>query len=646
MDRRRTLIAVVITAMFVLPILQFGFLQSWRDGLVGPLANDGSQASFFVLHARPFYVIPEDFHLYVVRAKRIAERGWSGDLLWGRDVVASQTVATAPLQVGLGYIAYLTGGEPLRYTLFLMTLLFVSWTAFVLIALNELRTFFGYAAVLAFSLVVAICEIPTSIVTLFAGYVPQLSTWSADKIWPAYKTLRFSTHGWSMPLFVALAIMAARLARNNRASWSSIGIIGGILTLFALGDVWSMLLSIGVLGFASLLHVGRRLQVAIQRDSEIENALTPTLLDKKTLVLAGVSLVAILIFVALPGSMKGDALARAGFGPWWYDSAGRVGGPSDITTGRFVIVVAVFSAMTLLTSYIRRREATMIAVLVGGLPLLAGFFLSVMLWAYGVDSWQLNQFHDRAYAAVFFSILLQGWILFRCLFVFRSESFFAKRVRLIHAARLISIFLAVFFLCHAGRTYIYIARVAASDYALTKDLEALRTTLIQLDREHKNASLATMSHEVNYLAALWTDFDLVLPEGFPLQFSGSNQAIADRMAALLRFYGATKDNWVRFNLRRTPADQVDWLQSRVLSAREGYGYYLFHRQDAYVACGESCGDYDALINIALSSGSKELLLQPDIVIIDPTSSAIGRPNLDSYELVSQLPSIEVWRHSR
>ncbi|HTN04924.1 MAG TPA: hypothetical protein VL132_23760, partial [Planctomycetaceae bacterium] len=61
--------------LFALAFLQFALIDHWAVP-ASERVNDGRQATFFAVHLNPYYVFSEDFHLYVVRSKRILERGW------------------------------------------------------------------------------------------------------------------------------------------------------------------------------------------------------------------------------------------------------------------------------------------------------------------------------------------------------------------------------------------------------------------------------------------------------------------------------------------------------------------------------------------------------------------------------------------
>ena len=119
--------------------------------------------------------------------------------------------------------------------------------------------------------------------------------------------------------------------------------------------------------------------------------------------------------------------------------------------------------------------------------------------------------------------------------------------------------LAALFVYHNQRIYSFITHTASREFFLTADEEELRDWLRRRDASLGKYTLATASHELNYLAAYWTHADLLLPEGFPLHSVESNAEIEERMARLLAIYGATPASWLDFNLHRHVWDQWSWV---------------------------------------------------------------------------------------
>ena len=85
--------------------------------------------------------------------------------------------------------------------------------------------------------------------------------------------------------------------------------------------------------------------------------------------------------------------------------------------------------------------------------------------------------------------------------------------------------LAALFVYHNQRIYSFITHTASREFFLTADEEELRDWLRRRDASLGKYTLATASHELNYLAAYWNHADLLLPEGFPLHSVESNAEI-------------------------------------------------------------------------------------------------------------------------
>jgi hypothetical protein len=200
----------------------------------------------------------------------------------------------------------------------------------------------------------------------------------------------------------------------------------------------------------------------------------------------------------------------------------------------------------------------------------------------------------------------------------------------------------VFWVAHTARTLIFVKQLAALEYALTRELAGLKGSLTKLCADHPRASLATLSHEINYLAAIWTDCDLVLPEGFPLHNAGSDRSIAQRAAMLLRFYGADSAEWRAFNLDQHPRYRDSWMHSRLLAEQQGFIYCLFHREGSHQGRSLEAPGPQALEQIMSGAVPMPAQITPDIVVVDPTSKFFGEPDLRAHRRVYLREPVEVW----
>jgi hypothetical protein len=134
---------------------------------------------------------------------------------------------------------------------------------------------------------------------------------------------------------------------------------------------------------------------------------------------------------------------------------------------------------------------------------------------------------------------------------------------------------------HEHRIHRFLKNTAGREYFLTRDEERLRQWLADYSRDERGERrylLATASPELNLLCAYWTDADLWLPSGFPYHSAASRETLETRTADLMRLYNVASQEWLDFNLHMHADDQWGWARSRLLSARQGYMYYLLHRE--------------------------------------------------------------------
>jgi hypothetical protein len=308
-------------------------------------------------------------------------------------------------------------------------------------------------------------------------------------------------------------------------------------------------------------------------------------------------------------------------------------------------------------------------------PIFAWIGLIVALAVFGMDEYHSFQFRwRRDYMLLFAMTLLisesvKNWLRARV-----GQPRRSLRWEIVGTVTLVSIIFAY----HNLRIHNFVAHTAAHEYFLTKDEEELRSWLQQQEPSLGKYTLATASHELNYLCAYWTNADLMLPEGFPFHSGDSDAEIRDRMATLLAVYGATPESWLAFNLNRHVWDQWSWARSRLLSARHGYLYYLMHREllvDGIVGremhpvapkrTTEYVADLAAQHDIYLRTGKyyvhsagvrtedevADLLRErpavapkdrPDLIIIDEVSRGLGTPDLSGYSRQFQHGSLEAW----
>jgi hypothetical protein len=678
--RRSYWCALATIVLFAAGFLQFGLL----DQLAAPAAervNNGREATFFALHINPYYVFSEDFHLYAVRAKRILDRGWTDSPLDRRGGEGSNYAA--PLQAALGMVAVATDGKPIPYALFIATVIVLAWSGLFVAARRWLPPEMSTRSILAAVLVTVLFESLSGIFNRQLDYAQ----------WPVHRGLRMSTMAWTSPLVLALVLAATSLWFDRKRSRGTIVWIGVLLAALAASDNWALIVgySTTALVFASLLaywaYVWQRQETGAHELLTIVGSLAA--------VLAAVGA----LHLSLGGALTGDALMRGGVGPAWRVLPPPPGEPAYIEPVQtyfkllpmlvliaFVAIRFGRSGAALLPStnisLARPGKLRMRLVVIAAAPMAALLLmLPVLTIVIGIERYHIFQFIWRVEYGCVFALILAG-----CELVKLALRRLIPRERIAWRCEVAAIALLVvpLFGYHQYRIYRFVSQTAAREFFLTEDEEQLRDWLRSRPAE-QTRTLATASHELNYLCAYWTDADLLLPEGFPYHNASSNAAIEARTAELLRVYAVRPETWTAFNLHGHSDDQWTWCESRLRSAREGYSYYLMHR-------GMSVGGYDdvyawaraplehpkgttasmveqkaraehgkqltaelhygrPLAAIAMVSRVGKLLEEPqpaprpDVIVVDEVSRALGNPDLAGYQRAFAHGTIEAWVRS-
>ncbi len=676
--RRRVFwFGLLVILLFVAGILQFALL----DRLAPPAAervNNGDHATFFAVHINPYYIFSEDFHLYVVRAKRILDRGWTDSPL--RHMPNERPNYSAPLQAGLMMLAVQTDGRPLPYSLFICGVLAVAWCTLYVAAARWLSPTFSPLTPLVAVLVT----------TLFGSIGTMLHSSDDFGQWPAHRGLRMATLAWTNPLVVSVLLAATSLLFQRQRPTGRILFVATVLVILAAADTWAFLLSAACVGMV----VGLLGLVAVFGRKTVEGGVRPILAAGVGLSIAAA--LALAVSHATRGGFEGDVLARAGFGPAWRESKFAVTGTRQFVREvrwRIVLLTAVVLAASTYPGFrirlahrcMRMRvrlawptPARFYLAALTAIPIVAATLIVAALAQFGMDEYHAFQFVWRYDYMLLFCLVV---VVSECLkTMLRTVVDNPRRSTALELA-LTAAFILSLFVYHNVRIYQFVSRTAAHEFFLTKDEELLRDWLRDWERTHDDYTLATLSHELNYLCAYWTKADLLLPEGFPYHSGLNNKEIEANAAAVLAVYDATSQSWLDFNLHRHVWDQWSWGHSRLLSARHGAMYYLLHR--ALLVDGQEKGsqlfrDFHTTSELAahtlehyenvrtggysrfragLDSASRiaELLgdvsrrsseIRPDVIVIDEVSRALGTPRLTGYTRQFQHGSLEAWVRSR
>jgi hypothetical protein len=631
---------IVVVLLFAAGLLQFATLRR-HHAPAEKRVNNGSSPTFFAFHINPSFNFSEDFHLYYVRAKRIAQRGWTDSLFYSRPDARPNYVA--PVQVLISRIAILTDGSPRRYALFMFGVIGLAWSVLAIAARYWLPRDFSSVSIVLAVMVTVLFEATH----LFFGQ-PDFPT---SGIWPAFRGLRMTTMAWTNPVLLASIIGLTSLALNPRRRWGTLSAIALMLVMLLGADNWAFAMSwmatiLTTAWIAGVLTLARFRTGGWQRET------------LQTLIPMGLVVAATFILhTALSTGIHGDALIRGGFGPVWQDAAERVGRVATIGAWLSGPVLLPFAALILLLGIVklvpeRAKDTWSLKLVVRPstkiwhgylwlllLPVATVLALNTTLSFKGMETFLRHQMYWRADYCALFVIILAICELLRA----RLAPLSLPRLpawSIVGGMLLISLLVY-----HNHRIHWFVKHVARNEFFLTADAEKTIDWLKYFEKQHGQFELGTASLELNYLAAFYTNADLLLPSGFPYHNGASNQEVYDRALSVLRLYGATQQNWLAFTDKLPSRFQEYWAISRVRAAGRAYPYHLFHRWTYFQRPGER-----ANINLIRSQVGEDLerstdsaeLPQPDVLLVDDISRSLGNPDLHNYRRVFASGSVEAW----
>lgn len=636
---RETWIGVSVVALFAAVLALYALAPSSLGYHANLRANDGAERTFFAFHLNPFPEFSENFHLYVVRASRIASRGWRGSLLWTDPSLPDNHAA--PFQVLLGMLALATGGRPWPWAVYMALVSAVSWCGLFIAARRWLPREVPTLSITLAVLVTALVRQPHGLVELYRGGLP----WSLVP-WPIHLGLRMTTPAWSEPVDAIITLACATLLFDRARTRGRIITIAVLLSLLAAGDSWSYTMSWGTAGLTAAL-----LGLRLVRDRRAGRAVERR--DVRDVIVLGSTLVMVALFqLALGHGLRGDALVRAGIGAPWRTSVAGLG-PGDRWLGRWLETFAVTAGILALVAFARSRRpsarpfaralaepAVGLWLAVCLLPNLAVAGVVLGFSRVGMEAFQAHHLYFRADFCAMFALCLGVLELVRS----PPAQRFIEPVSPRGWTWTLALGLAALFVFHVEHVRGFIAGPWFDDFRLTRDAESLRAWLGRLPARGRGRVIATASPEINYLTAYWTDADLLLPVGFPYQNNQSTRAIVERTADLLHVYRTDPARWATFNLNGHPMDVFSWRASRVESARQGYTYHLFHRavmlegqpRPAVSVLG------DAITRALARRQGQTPRYRPDVIVIEPVSRSLGRPDLTGYRREFAHGALEAW----
>ncbi|MCE9547694.1 MAG: hypothetical protein K8T25_19665 [Planctomycetia bacterium] len=641
-SKLRDLLGLLVVLAFAASYLQLG-LVPWHQRPASTRVNDGSEPTFFAFHIDPYGTTSEDFHLYVVRAKRIMERGWTDSPL--TSSLERGHNYTSPLQVLLGMVATTTDGRPLPYSIFISCVYGCAWGILFLAARKFLP-----ARIPTETIVLALLMAMLFEAVQYMFIRPE----QAYRSWPALRNMRMSTFAWTAPLMLSGILAVTSLWLNRNRFRLACVVTGVVMLALAAADNWSfaMVWMCSVLVWSTL--AARWAWDRYQRRADLAGAW------RGVASLAAVLVLSFAVQKLLTAGISGDAMLRSGFGPAWRHEHSDLGTLTDTARNWLLpygLVVLVLIGLVPLLRCFRGQsvgptrwfvewrlgpDQTWHFAAIGITCTLAMVAISMALSFGGFEPYVRFQFYWRVDPCLLFMLLLGVFELVRGIVVEVGRPFGRWRLRW---GMVMTVALVGLFVYHQIRIQRFVRQNASRDYFLTKDQEALRPWLAQFDREHPRYTLATASPELNYLCAYWTHADLLLPSGFPYHTLATNADIEHQAVDLLRLYNTSPDAWRKFTTMLPGIHFTEhWRKSRIEAAGIGYMYHLFHR--GLTLNSDSHPDWrQGLVDAMASELGDDLRApgaKPDVLLIDQVSRALGQPDLKGYTLGIRAGGLEAW----
>lgn len=595
-------LSVVCTA-----ILAFAGFLSWQLHAAGDLRdrippaarnsmtpNNGDLSTTFLLHIQPYWIFSEDYHLYYLRAKRMAAFGPVDDVL-----------------------------EPSRSRRY-------DLRNAAQVAITLLPALFGenlhhYAVIYFLSLAASLLVIfwATNAVTRHA-FLSLCATMIVVTLVVEIRFYRISTTLFSLPLLV---LILARLMRPGSggsalARHATDRILGAALLALSALDVWAYLFGLSILCCAAVGDIVRGRT----------GPMVPRLLASLPSVLYLGATVALY--------SGGDLSLRAGM-----RLAER--GVSDMTTlfnnSLFLYMVAGIAVIYALDR--RSPGPWMMTSVVSGYAA-CGLGLGL---GFGIDIYQLKHF-------VVFLKPLAAWVAVVSLATLDWKSIMNRNattaavLRLFDgqnvrwtgpAGNLLFLGLAAAVACNdiVSSRFIGSVQAATVHFANPRRHEQLLAFLQENVRDQRGRSFLTLSPELNYFIAFHSEFDMLLPSGFPLHSTRSNEEIALRMAGISRLLGIRPAVWG--SVLQPGQDHDAWIRSRALAAQRNLLYDLYHR---YGLHDRGRTRLLEVLSREMAAPSREPTA-PDYILVDEVASSLQAQVPGNYLLIYDDHHLRLYRRA-
>jgi len=518
-------ISFLLAVLLIWPLTQ---VQEFRDEFAptGHWVNDGAIASTFTWHSNPFDIVSEDFHLYILRAKRMWELGWDRDIMDGQKFshVDVRNVVQIILNTPAALFCSNTTQLSYLYIFYFTCIIALIWYSFKEKGSWPIYSFLGTIIIL-FSFSDRIYRMGT---TLFSG------------------PLLLFLLSLQMSLLVEKKSNGLISKSQNRSSkiWGSSLIL--LILLFL--DVWAACYGLFLIGVS----------VLIQFDySDF----------KKTLKLILAIVFPLLVFTLFSKNLfSKDALLRAGNGFNENNYYKIINEFFNFHLNKKLLVIHL-----IMVFYSRSKKHILLFSISFFIPIILAL---VWTFIFNIEITQIFHFYH-------FQNSVLAWIAIHSMLNFEFE-----KKSLFNSVKWAGILIPVLLGVLVYKPFFYKIRQQSIEnksdethgFASWANSKVIEKLIVQTKvKTNQKDHIATISYEVAYALAFNSSAKILLPSGFPLHSQKSNLELAEAYISIGTALGIPKDSLIHFPNFQHPLEQTNWDQGRVKSERAGFAYNLFHR---------------------------------------------------------------------
>jgi hypothetical protein len=511
-------ISFLLAVLLIWPLTQ---VQDYRNEFAPTQhwVNDGTIATTFSWHSNPFDIVSEDFHLYLLRAKRMWELGMDQDIMDGqkfsnldfRNVL--QVILTSPIAIvcsNTDQLAYF-------YIFYFTCIIGLIWYSFREKGRWPIYSFLG------------------TIVILFSF---------SDRIY------RIGTTLFSGPLLLLLVSLQMSLMIEKKSQNKQTKIWGSSLILLFLLflDIWAACYGLFLVGVSILINFHSK---DFKKSSNSILAL----------------LIPLLIFVLITRNlMSVDALLRTGNNFNENDYGKIVNEFFNFHLNKKLMAISI-----LMVLFSRSKKHTLFFII----SLLTPITLAlVWTFIFNIEITQIFHFYH-------FQNSVLAWIAIHSIINFEFEKkliFDTVKWLGIMIPILLGVFIYKPLFYKLGQQSIENKSIGTQGFASWANSSAIEKLINHTKtKTNQKDNIATISYEVAYALAFNSSAKILLPSGFPLHSQKSNLELATAYMSIGQTLGIPKDSLIHYPSFNHPMEQSNWDQGRVKSEKAGFAYNLFHR---------------------------------------------------------------------